>query len=424
MGWLTKHVRGVPSAGSLESGPLDRWLTRFIPRELVEDHIRSRARAFLLMRFTIVAAIFTVVFAPYFAFYLKLPYTGLMNLLYGISLALTPVILHRTRSLRIAANWTLSSAFAVLLFQSWVLGGVSSLAYPWLACLPMAAMLLRGVRGGARWTLVSVIGVVGVGVADMMGLLPQRTGVGCHRARRNDGHHRGLDAGPWRLGLVGRKPRGGAPAGPSATEAGLPRARRSRLADWSCQSLLAHRVPDPELGARPPARAARRPVLHRPERFQVGQRRARPRGGRPGVARGRVAASGHRAVLRPRRADRRRRVRVGHRRRREPERRRRAGRQGRPCDRAPHRARGRHSPRRRKHRGRVLPGPRSVTSGTASPCRASRRPPSPLTARSIRSPSGGSSRKQTPRCTPPSEKRCGIGSTSTWRTKHSAARTG
>jgi GGDEF domain-containing protein len=34
MGWLTKHVRGVPSAGSLESGPLDRWLTRFIPREL------------------------------------------------------------------------------------------------------------------------------------------------------------------------------------------------------------------------------------------------------------------------------------------------------------------------------------------------------------------------------------------------------
>jgi len=173
MGWLTKHVRRVPSAGSLESGPLDRWLTRFIPRELVEDHIRSRARAYLLMRFTMVSAIGTMVFAPYFALYLKLPYTGPLNILYGISLALTPVILNRTRSLRIAANWTLSSAFAVLLFQSWVLGGVSSLAYPWLACVPMAAMLLRGVRGGAVWTLVSVIGVVGVGIADIMGLLPQ-----------------------------------------------------------------------------------------------------------------------------------------------------------------------------------------------------------------------------------------------------------
>jgi len=33
-------------------------------------------------------------------------------------------------------------------------------------------MLLRGVRGGALWTLVSVLGVVGVGIGDMMGLLP------------------------------------------------------------------------------------------------------------------------------------------------------------------------------------------------------------------------------------------------------------
>jgi hypothetical protein len=91
------------------------------------------------MRFTMVAAVIVLLFAPYFALYLKLPYTGLMNILYGISLALTPVILHRTRSLRIAANWTLSCGLAVLLFQSWVLGGVSSLSYPWLSCLPMAA---------------------------------------------------------------------------------------------------------------------------------------------------------------------------------------------------------------------------------------------------------------------------------------------
>jgi diguanylate cyclase (GGDEF)-like protein len=125
-----------------------------------------------MMRFTIVAAVITVVFAPYFVFYLKLPYTGVMNVLYGISLALTPVILHRTRSLRIAANWTLSCGFAVLLLQSWTLGGVSSLSYPWIACLPMAAMLLCGVRGGALWTLVSFMGVVGVGVADTMEWLP------------------------------------------------------------------------------------------------------------------------------------------------------------------------------------------------------------------------------------------------------------
>ena len=130
------------------------------------------------MRFTIVAAVFTVVFAPYYALYLKLPYTGLMNILYGISLALTLVILRRTRSLRIAANWTLSCGFAVLLVQCWVLGGVSSLAYPWLSCVPMCAMLLRGVRGGALWTLVSVLGVFVVGVADMLDLLPQGPALG------------------------------------------------------------------------------------------------------------------------------------------------------------------------------------------------------------------------------------------------------
>ena len=178
MGWLAKDMSGGRSAAPGESGPLDRWLARFIPRELAEDDIRSRDRAFLLMRFTMVAAVIVLLFAPYFALYLKLPYTGLMNVLYGISLALTPVILHRTRSLRLAANWTLSCGFAVLLFQSWVLGGVSSLAYPWLSCLPMAAMLLRGVRGGALWTLVSVLGVVGVGIADTMGLLPSGAALG------------------------------------------------------------------------------------------------------------------------------------------------------------------------------------------------------------------------------------------------------
>ncbi|MGB8328945.1 MAG: diguanylate cyclase [Polyangiales bacterium] len=172
MGWLATYSQGDRSVEPVERKPIDRWLARFIPRELVEDDMRSRARAFLLMRFTLVAAIFTLAFAPYFALCLKLPYTMPSNILYGISLVLTPVILRGTRSLRIAANWTLTWGFAVLLFQSWVLGGVSSLSYPWLSCLPMAAMLLRGVRGGAIWTLISIVGVIGVGIAETMGILP------------------------------------------------------------------------------------------------------------------------------------------------------------------------------------------------------------------------------------------------------------
>lgn len=172
MGWRTKNVRGAESRAPTEGRPLDQWLARFIPGALVEDHLRSRARAFLLMRFTLVAAIFTLAFAPYFALYLRLPYVGTMVLAYGISLAMTPSILRHTRSVRIAANWTLSCALAILFAQCWTLGGVSSLSYPWICCIPMSAMLLRGVRGGAIWTLVSVIGVVVIGVADTMGVLP------------------------------------------------------------------------------------------------------------------------------------------------------------------------------------------------------------------------------------------------------------
>jgi diguanylate cyclase (GGDEF)-like protein len=177
MDWLGKHAQGGRSVRPLERKPIDRWLARFIPRELVEDDLRSRARAFLLMRFTVVAVICTSLFTPYFALYLRLPYTLSSNVFYGISLVMTPVILRHTRSLRISANWTLTCGFAVLIFQSWALGGVSSLSYPWLSCLPMAAMLLRGVRGGAIWTLVSVIGIISVGVADTMGMLPSGPGM-------------------------------------------------------------------------------------------------------------------------------------------------------------------------------------------------------------------------------------------------------
>lgn len=170
MGWSTKWVQRARSIAPPAMD--DRWGALLVPPELVEDHPRSPDRAFLLVRYTVVAAIFTVLFAPYFFLYLKLPYTLLLNLTYGVTLAITLLILRKTKSVGIAANWTLTCAFGVLLFQAWMLGGVSSLAYPWLAVTPVAAMLLRGVQGGARWTAVAVIGVVGIGVAESMGMLP------------------------------------------------------------------------------------------------------------------------------------------------------------------------------------------------------------------------------------------------------------
>jgi diguanylate cyclase (GGDEF)-like protein len=172
MGWASKKLREGLSACAFDGSHDDRWGALLIPRELVERDIRSRDRAFLLVRYTVVAGAFTMIFAPYFFFYLKLPYTLVANVVYACSLAITLLLLRRSRSLRVAANWTLASALLVLLFQCCALGGVTALAYPWLACIPMAAMLLRGVRGGAMWTAIAFVTVVGVGLTDAMDLLP------------------------------------------------------------------------------------------------------------------------------------------------------------------------------------------------------------------------------------------------------------
>ena len=177
MGWLGQRRGEGRRTPSYDPSHDDRWGALLVPRELVEEHPRSRDRAFLLVRYTVVAGILTAVFAPYNLLFLRLPYTLLTNVLYGISLGITLLILRQTRSLRLAANWTLTAAFTVLMFQSWVLGGVAALAYPWLSCLPVAAMLLRGVRGGAVWTGVSLAGVIAIWAADTMGVLPDMSGM-------------------------------------------------------------------------------------------------------------------------------------------------------------------------------------------------------------------------------------------------------
>ena len=173
MGWSGEDPNSGHAATSVDSAADDRWGALLVPQQLVENDTRSRDRAFLLVRYTVIAAFFSAVFTPYFSAYVGLPNVMLVMVLYELSLGITLLILRWTRSQRIAANWTLTSAFAVLMFQALHLRGLAALAGPWIACLPVAAMLLRGVRGGAVWTVVSVIGLAVVGVADAAGMLPE-----------------------------------------------------------------------------------------------------------------------------------------------------------------------------------------------------------------------------------------------------------
>ncbi|MEM9728034.1 MAG: GGDEF domain-containing protein [Myxococcota bacterium] len=153
-------------------GKLDRWFLHVVPRELLDNDLRSRSRIQLILRYTFVGFVLTLVFFPYSVFYLKIPYTAWTNSLYALSLLATPLVLRRTRSVGAAAHWTLACAFAVLVFQSVLLGGIAAMAYPWLAILPLAGMLLLGTVGGLFWTGLTVVSMIAIGVAHGQGWLP------------------------------------------------------------------------------------------------------------------------------------------------------------------------------------------------------------------------------------------------------------
>jgi diguanylate cyclase (GGDEF)-like protein len=155
-----------------ERSSIDRQLARVLPARLHGDDLRVRPRALLLLRFTLIGLIFTLLLFPYFGLYLGRPLTGLMNFVYACSLVLTPVVLRRTGSVNIAAHWALGSAAVVLVIQCWTLGGVASLPYPWLSVLPIGGTLLCGTRGGAIWCAITTASLAGVGISHAMGWIP------------------------------------------------------------------------------------------------------------------------------------------------------------------------------------------------------------------------------------------------------------
>ena len=157
---------------AIEENWIDRLLSRFLPRELAEDDLRARPRALLLLRFTLLGALLTLLLFPYFAIHLDRAFTGWMNLIYGAALVGTPLVLRRSRSVEFASHWALTSAMIVLLVECWIPGGATSRSYPWLAILPVGGMLLSGTRGGAWWGLISTSAVVGIGILHGLGMIP------------------------------------------------------------------------------------------------------------------------------------------------------------------------------------------------------------------------------------------------------------
>jgi diguanylate cyclase (GGDEF)-like protein len=164
-----------------ESSFLDERLGRLLPRKLREDDLRVRPRALLLLRFTVLGAIFTTLLAPYFVLFLRRPDMAFFNVVYAASLLLTPVVLRRTGSVSAAAHWALGSALSLLVAESVTLGGVEGSAYPWISVIPIGGMLLCGLRGGFVWGILASVSLAAIGAAHGLGLVANAPQVGINQ---------------------------------------------------------------------------------------------------------------------------------------------------------------------------------------------------------------------------------------------------
>lgn len=122
----------------------------------------------MLLRVSLFGSLLTLLLVPYF-FHLQRADAALLSLSFCIGLAFTPVVLARSRSVKMATHAALGCAFLILLIESFWFGGVTSPAYPWLAVLPIAGMFFAGRRGGLLWAGLSTLGILSVGAFELSG---------------------------------------------------------------------------------------------------------------------------------------------------------------------------------------------------------------------------------------------------------------
>lgn len=138
---------------------------------------RARLRATMLLRVSLSASLATLLLVPYLL-HLQQVTAALLSFSFSAGLALTPLILGRSRSVKLATHWALGCALLILLIESSWFGGVASPAFAWLASLPIAGMFFAGRRGGLLWVALSTLGIVGIAACELAGWLhgaPQLT---------------------------------------------------------------------------------------------------------------------------------------------------------------------------------------------------------------------------------------------------------
>lgn len=159
---------------SLESSPSDSYTAVFSRLLAALDEWtlpggqrdpRTHLRARLISRVSLLGAALALAMAPVLYFTHDSPQVAIFNVVYGCMLLLSPLLLRRSASVELTTHWILANAYSVLVYETFLLGGVESSPFTWLVTLPFGAVLLGGPRCATTWghvTAASILVIVGL----------------------------------------------------------------------------------------------------------------------------------------------------------------------------------------------------------------------------------------------------------------------
>lgn len=143
-------------------------MDRYIPAELAADP-ESNRHARLITRFGLLGTISGLVYA---IFYLLIGhYWGtVIILLCTTGVFLTPAVMRREKSIRLAGNFFALTLVLGFLCLSFVEGGLHGHAIAWLVSVPLCALLLLGRDEGIKWVVISFLAAALVAGLDLAGV--------------------------------------------------------------------------------------------------------------------------------------------------------------------------------------------------------------------------------------------------------------
>ena len=124
-----------------------------------------------IVRVSLTIALLSVCLAPFLYLSYPNPAIAWINLGYATMLLICPWLLRRTGSGELATHWLLASGFAILTYETWLLGGIESPTFTWFILLPFIGALLGGRRCAAVWGYATGLSVVSLVALQYHGVI-------------------------------------------------------------------------------------------------------------------------------------------------------------------------------------------------------------------------------------------------------------